>query len=199
MNEIVISGTGVFTPKESITNKELVEAYNSYAENFNNQNKDLINKGDLEALELSNEGADVIDLGAQSTRPNSYQIGSNEELKRLKPALKLIRKLNPDLLISIDTYHSNVAETALELGADWINDISAGRRDPSILNVVAEAKCPFVLTHSRGNSQSMDTLTSYDVDITLHVIQGLLRRTDAALKAGIASEKIISKLVVALY
>jgi len=55
MNEIVISGTGVFTPKESITNKELVEAYNSYAENFNNQNKDLINKGDLEALELSNE------------------------------------------------------------------------------------------------------------------------------------------------
>ena len=55
MNEIVISGTGVFTPKESITNKELVEAYNSYAKNFNNQNKDLINKGDLEALELSNE------------------------------------------------------------------------------------------------------------------------------------------------
>ena len=66
------------------------------------------------SLELSNEGADVIDLGAQSTRPNSYQIGSNEELKRLKPALKLIRKLNPDLLISIDTYHSHVAETALE-------------------------------------------------------------------------------------
>ena len=142
------------------------------------------------SLEIIRQGADVIDIGAQSTRPLASQISSNEELRRLIPALKLIRKLNPDALISIDTFDSKVAQCSLELGADWINDISGGRHDPRLLKVVAEAKCPYVLTHSRGNSNSMDNLTEYK-DVISDVHQGLLRRTELALKAGMISSQII--------
>ena len=85
-----------------------------------------------------------------------------EELRRLLPSLRLIRSAidaEPlQALISVDTYRASVAEAALEAGADWINDISGGSRDPEILKVVAQAGCPYVLMHSRGDSQTMDGL-----------------------------------------
>ena len=97
-------------------------------------------------------GVDVIDLGAQSTRPGADEVGSNIEIERLIPYLKLIKSEYPDVLISIDTFNSEVAYEALLNGANWINDVTGGRRDINILDVVSKFNCPFVITHSRGNS-----------------------------------------------
>ena len=110
---------------------------------------------------LSN-GVDVIDLGAQSTRPGAEEVGSSIEIKRLIPYLKLIKSEFPDVLISIDTFNSEVAYEALLNGANWINDVTGGRRDKEILDVVSTFNCPFVITHSRGNSKNMNELSKYD-------------------------------------
>jgi len=107
-------------------------------------------------------GVDVIDLGAQSTRPGAEEVGSNIEIKRLIPYLKLIKSQYPDVLISIDTFNSEVAYEALLNGANWINDVTGGRRDREILDVVSKFNCPFVITHSRGNSQNMNELSKYN-------------------------------------
>ena len=143
-----------------------------------------------QALKLIKQGADVLDIGAQSTRPMSPDVGSEEEIRRLKPVLALIRRTNPDVLISVDTYHSDVAEMSLNMGADWINDVTGGRNDPNILKLSAETKCPYILTHSRGNSITMDNLTNYN-DVVKDVYQGLLRRTEIALNSGIKPHQII--------
>jgi len=147
-------------------------------------------KANSRASELIKDGADVLDLGPQSTRPMAMEVGAEEELRRLTPALLAIRKSNPKSIISVDTFNSKVAESALNMGANWINDISGGRRDPELLRIVAEAGCPYVLTHSRGDSKSMDDLTSYN-HVTNDVCQGLLRRTDAAINAGLNLNQII--------
>ena len=107
-------------------------------------------------------GVDIIDLGAQSTKPGAEEVGSNIEIKRLIPYLKLIRSEYPEILISIDTFNSVVAHEALLNGANWINDVTGGRRDKKILDVVSKYNCPFVITHSRGNSQNMNELSKYD-------------------------------------
>ena len=109
-----------------------------------------------------NNGVDVIDLGAQSTRPGAEEVGSKIEIKRLIPYLKIIKSEFPDILISIDTFNSEVAYEALLNGANWINDVTGGRRDKEILDVVSKFNCPFVITHSRGNSQNMNQLSKYD-------------------------------------
>ena len=114
-----------------------------------------------EATRQLRQGADVLDLGAQSTRPGAKEVGAEEECKRLLPVLTAIRKRWPEVLISVDTFLAPVAEAALECGASWINDVSGGRRDPDLLRVVADAGCPVVLMHSRGNSKTMDELTGY--------------------------------------
>ena len=106
-------------------------------------------------------GVDVIDLGAQSTRPGADEVGSNVEIKRLIPYLKLIKSKYPETLISIDTFNSDVANEALLNGANWINDVTGGRRDKEILDVVSKFNCPYVITHSRGNSQNMNELSNY--------------------------------------
>ena len=107
-------------------------------------------------------GVDVIDLGAQSTRPGAEEVGSKIEIKRLIPYLKLIKSEYPDILISIDTFNSDVANEALLNGANWINDVTGGRRDKEILDVVSKFNCPYVITHSRGNSQNMNELSKYE-------------------------------------
>lgn len=135
-------------------------------------------------------GAHVIDIGAQSTRPGALEIGPDEELKRLIPALREIRSAHKQAFISVDTYWRTVAEYALREGADWINDVSGGRKDPSILRLVGDAKCPYILTHSRGDSQSMVNLANYD-DVVLDVINELLNQTEIATQFGIETDRIV--------
>ena len=136
------------------------------------------------------QGADVLDLGAQSTRPGAEEVGPQRELERLLPALTAIRAAHPAALLSIDTFHAAVAEAALAAGAQWINDVTAGRRDPALLAVAASAGCPLVLMHSRGDSRSMDGLAAYG-DVVAEVRAGLLQATAAALAAGVRPEQLI--------
>ena len=135
-------------------------------------------------------GVDVIDLGAQSTRPGAIEIGAKNESNRLIPYLKEIRSKYPNILISIDTFNSEVAYEALSNGANWINDVTGGRRDEAILDVVSEFKCPFVITHSRGNSKNMNNLTNYD-DFLVDIIHSLEKLTKKAIGKNISKDKII--------
>ena len=135
-------------------------------------------------------GADIIDLGAQSTRPGAAEVGAAEELRRLLPVLQVLRKIDKNIILSVDTFLADVAARALMAGADWINDISGGCHDPAILSLVAEAACPIVLMHSRGRSHNMDALTSYS-DVISNVREELCLRTEAALQAGISVSNII--------
>ena len=138
---------------------------------------------------LSN-GVDIIDLGAQSTRPGAEEVGSNKEIKRLIPILKLIKSEYPDVLISIDTFNSEVAYEALLNGANWINDVTGGRRDKEILEVVSKFNCPYVITHSRGDSQNMNELSKYE-NVLSEVKSSLETLVKNALKKNISENNII--------
>ena len=135
-------------------------------------------------------GVDIIDLGAQSTRPGAEEVGSNIEIKRLIPYLKLIKSVYPEILVSIDTFNSDVAHEALLNGADWINDITGGRRDKEILDVVSKFNCPFVITHSRGNSQNMNELAKYE-NVLSEVKSSLEILIKLALEKNISRKNII--------
>jgi len=153
------------------------------------------NRVDLALNEASRQllqGAQVLDLGAQSTRPGAVDVGSKEELSRLLPCLQSIRAAHPQVILSIDTFRASVARTALEAGADWINDVSGGRRDPAMLPLIADAGCPYVLMHSRGDSQTMDNCTDYGAQgVVAGVLQELRLSTDRALQAGLSREQLI--------
>lgn len=108
------------------------------------------------------EGADIIDIGACSTRPGSAPVGEDEEWRRLEPVLRALRKRFPDVQVSIDTYFSSVVRKAYDiLGRFIVNDISAGEADPAMLSTVGELKLPYVAMHMRGNPRTMQSLTDY--------------------------------------
>ncbi len=113
-----------------------------------------------------------------------------EEIIRLLPTLIEIRKNFPNLIISIDTFNSEVAYEALKNGANWINDVTGGRMDNSILDVVADFDCPFVITHSKGNSKTMDKLSFYD-NLIEEIIYRLLELSEYALNKKVKKDKII--------
>ena len=136
------------------------------------------------------QGADLLDLGGQSTRPGAEEIGAEREIGRVLPVLQAIRAAHPEAVLSVDTFRAPVAEAALAAGADWINDVGGGRRDPEILKVVAAAGCPYVLMHSRGDSRSMDDLAVYG-DVVQEVRQELLVATERALAAGVKAAQVI--------
>jgi dihydropteroate synthase len=136
------------------------------------------------------QGADLLDLGGQSTRPGAEEIGAEREIGRVLPVLQAIRAAHPEAVLSVDTFRAPVAEAALAAGADWINDVGGGRRDPEILKVVAAAGCPYVLMHSRGDSRSMDGLAVYG-DVVEEVRQELLAATERAMAAGVEAAQVI--------
>ena len=148
-----------------------------------------------QARRLVLEGVDILDLGGQSTRPGADEIGADAELARVLPVLQLLRRDWPaDLrrpLISIDTFLAPVAAAALAAGADWINDVSGGRRDPQMAALVAAAGCPYVLMHSRGDSRSMDSLISYPQGVLEGVRTELLALSETALAAGVRREQLL--------
>ncbi len=105
------------------------------------------------ALEMAEEGAEIIDIGGESTRPGSKRISVEEELKRVLPVLREVRKELPKTFISVDTYKSEVARICLEEGADLINDISGGTFDKRMYEVVAQYQCPYVINHIKGRPE----------------------------------------------
>src|SRR6218665_1046905 len=108
------------------------------------------------------EGADFIDIGAYSSKPSAEFVSEKEELDRLLPAIHLLLKHFPDVLLSVDTFRSEVAKAAIENGASIINDISAGHLDDKMLQTVAQLKVPYIMMHMRGTPKTMQSLTQYD-------------------------------------
>jgi dihydropteroate synthase len=137
------------------------------------------------AGEMATAGADLIDVGGESTRPGAVQVTPAEELARVLPVVTEL--VNRGLRVSIDTRHASVAHAALAAGAVLVNDVSAGAADPDMLPVVAAAGTDVVLMHSRGPAA---TRPAYD-DVVADVTAELLARRDAALSAGVAAERIV--------
>lgn len=134
------------------------------------------------ALAAVSEGADILDLGAESTRPGHIPISTAEELTRLLPALTAIRQ-RTDALISVDTSKAEVAARALAAGADIVNDVRGFMADPELAAVVAEAGVPAVIMHDVPSEPGIDLMTS--------ILRELSRRLDRALAAGVAWERLI--------
>jgi dihydropteroate synthase len=126
----------------------------------------------IRAERIISEGASILDIGGQSTRPNSEQITADEELKRVLPAIEAIHKNFPDQIISIDTFYSLVAKQAVDAGASIVNDVSAGTMDTDLLSTVAALKVPYVLMHMLGKPQTMQKNPEYK-NVTLNVFDFL--------------------------
>jgi dihydropteroate synthase len=110
----------------------------------------------LQAQGMIASGADILDIGGESTRPGSAPVSADEELERVIPAIFNIRKKFPNILISIDTYKAQVAEEAIKTGANIVNDVWALRADPNLANIVAKYKIPIILMHNRSNPASVE-------------------------------------------
>lgn len=139
-------------------------------------------------LELLEEGADIIDVGGESTRPGSIRISAQEEMSRILPVIEALTARGA--LISVDTTRAVTAKTAMGAGARIINDVSAGLSDPAILDLAASLDCPYIAMHSRGNSIDMQGRAIYD-DVVKEVVDELGQRVSAAMAAGIKSENLI--------
>ena len=111
---------------------------------------------------MLSEGATFVDVGAYSSRPGAKFVSEEEERKRLIPALEIILKEFPDVLLSVDTFRSNIARETIDLGASMINDISGGDMDPEMFDVVVNKQVPYILMHMRGNPQTMSNLNNYN-------------------------------------
>jgi dihydropteroate synthase len=141
------------------------------------------------ALRMERAGADLIDIGAESTRPGSEGISAEEEWKRLMPVLGGLRRLLK-IPISIDTQKAEVAETALDAGAEIINDISGLKSDSRIAEVAARHRVPLILMHMRGEPRTMQK-GSFARDAMKDILQGLRRSAAIARKSGVAKSQIV--------
>ena len=136
--------------------------------------------------QMVDEGADVIDVGACSTRPGSGQVDAHQEMERLQWALGIIRHEWPDIILSVDTYRAAVAQLCVaQWGVDIINDISGGTIDEDMFATVARLRVPYVLMHMRGDPTTMATLTDYH-DVTADVLEWMARRLDELRQLGVA-------------
>src|SRR5690554_1031841 len=116
----------------------------------------------LRVEKMLSEGADFIDVGTYSSRPNAVFVSEDEEVKRMKSVMEILSKHFPEAIYSIDTFRSEVAKVALDNGGAIINDISAGSLDEKMMDVIAQYQVPYVMMHMRGTPQTMPTLTHYD-------------------------------------
>ncbi|SKB00228.1 dihydropteroate synthase [Caloramator quimbayensis] len=142
------------------------------------------------ALEMIEEGADILDIGGESTRPGSEPISEDEEIERVIPIIEAIRKFNKEILISVDTYRAKTAEYSIKAGADIINDISAMTFDKDMAKVVKEYDVPVILMHIKGTPKNMQSNPYYD-DVLKEVYEFLKERIEYAKSFGIEKEKII--------
>ncbi len=139
-------------------------------------------------LELVAEGADIVDVGGESTRPGALRIDAEEELRRITPVVSGL--VGEGAIVSVDTMRAEVAERALDAGAMLINDVSGGRADERMTQVAASSGVPIVLMHWRGHSDGMQKLTQYD-DVVKDVVAELGAQVEAALSAGVRPEQVI--------
>jgi dihydropteroate synthase len=137
---------------------------------------------------LADDGADLVDVGGESTRPGADRVEAAEEERRVIPVIEAL--VANGVRVSIDTYRAVVAERALAAGASVVNDVSGGLGDPDMAAVVRAAGCPWILMHWRGHSRRMQDLAHY-VDVVDDVRRELAERVEAANQAGISSDRIV--------
>ena len=142
------------------------------------------------AATMLDEGAQIIDVGGESTRPGSDPVSPEEEARRVLPVIQEILAELPDAIVSVDTYRSGTAEAALEAGARIVNDVTALRGDPRLVDVVAGAHCPVVLMHMLGEPKTMQRAPRYG-DVVREVRDFLAGRAGRAIAAGVEEENII--------
>jgi len=135
-------------------------------------------------------GAQIIDIGGESTRPGAERVTLEEEQSRVVPVIKAIAELNLGAAISIDTMNAETAELAIAAGANIINDVSGGLADEAMLGVAAKHDVVIILSHWRGHSDIMNTMSSYQ-NVAEEVANELHERVDAAIKAGVSRDKIV--------
>lgn len=135
-----------------------------------------------QAIKMEEDGADIIDIGGESTRPNHQPVSLEEEIDRVIPIIKAIREYT-NLPISIDTYKAETAKQAIEAGADIINDIWGAKREPEIARVAAQYNVPIILMHNRSNKNYTDLIHDMKIDLKESI--------DIALDAGVQEDKIV--------
>lgn len=133
---------------------------------------------------MLNEGATFIDVGAYSSKHNADYVSEQEEMRRLIPVVKLLVSEFPEIILSIDTFRSQVAEKAIEAGAAMINDISAGNLDEGMMETIAKLQVPYIMMHMRGTPKTMQSLTQYD-DIMKAIMLYFAQKISQARSLGI--------------
>ncbi|MDD5055334.1 MAG: dihydropteroate synthase [Candidatus Peribacteraceae bacterium] len=145
----------------------------------------------MQALRCIDEGADILEIGGESTGPKSKDVSPEEEIARVIPAVRAVRDRLPDAWIAVDTWKADVARKALDVGADMINDITAGRGDPAMLSLIAAAGCPYVMMYGK-DSTARTTINSKQYSDVCGVIHDFLRmRILAAVEAGVRPGQMI--------
>lgn len=135
---------------------------------------------------LMDEGVDIIDIGACSTRPGSASVSAEEELRRLEVGLRALRSVDDFVMVSVDTFRADIALRAVKnFGVDIINDIS-GAADPAMAGVVAELGVPYVLTHTRSMPHDMQQHTDYGEDVVATILEEMSRRYEVLTQAGVS-------------
>ena len=138
----------------------------------------------VQAEKMLNEGATFIDIGAYSSRPKAKHISEDEELKRIMPIVELLLRHFPEILLSIDTFRSNIVRQCVNAGACMINDISAGQLDDNMMKIIAGLKVPYIMMHMKGTPQNMKQHTYYN-DLIKDIIFYFSERIAEARKLGI--------------
>ena len=139
---------------------------------------------------MLDEGADVIDIGGESTRPGSEPVSPEEEVRRVIPVVRRILEQYPQAIISVDTYRASTATAALEAGAHILNDVTALRGDPEMAKVAADVGCPVVLMHMLGEPKTMQKDPRYG-DVVAEVRDFLTARAEYAISVGVSPQNII--------
>jgi dihydropteroate synthase len=147
---------------------------NATPDSFYNKGRDnSLQEIEFKANKMIAEGATILDVGGMSTKPNSIEISIKEEIERAIPVIEMMRKNHSDILISIDTYRSEVAQKAIKAGANIINDISGGQLDSSIIDIAVKYNVPYICMHIQGNPRTMQMNPSYEnvVDDVMNYFQ----------------------------
>jgi dihydropteroate synthase len=146
----------------------------------------------VQGLTMLDEGADILDIGGESTRPNAAPLTADEEQSRILPVIAAILQQRPNTVLSIDTFHAATARHAIEAGAEIVNDVSGHLWDPEMSSTCAELDCGAILMHTRGRPQDWPTLPPLTPEeVVPLVLEGLAQRIEAATTAGVQRNKII--------
>ncbi len=187
-NKFIVINGKIIDTTDTIVMSIINATPDSFYANSRSTNDELIIASATDAI---SNGATILDIGGYSTRPGAPEVTEDEEIERVSNALKIIRAHFPEIAISIDTFRARVAEIAVkEYGVNMINDVSAFELDEKMLDMIVELQVPYILMHSKGDSQTMQKLTQYD-DLIPEILQFFANKINILRDAGFNREIII--------